>query len=266
MKKRKILCLWLLLAAMLAGLCGCGGKKATGYEVLAKLDSEEFTVAFRSGDPTCDIVTAAMQEMAAEGLFSRLSSQYLGDDYSRIEGKAGALGDLPEGWKNGRRLLVGVQDGVAPLCWLNDDGTFTGLIPDLVDALAQKTGWNVVYVAIKPENVGIELASGNVDCAWLPAAFGNSDDYSCSPVWMENSHLLVVLKGSGIGNIKKLKNCNVGLTDSTSEAALKSNTKIFDTLTIWTYNDIRSCFNALAAGTCDAVVIDSIVSSHYIMG
>ena len=117
---------------------------------------------------------------------------------------------------------------------------------------------------ISSDNVAVELASGNVDCAWLPASYSASSDYSLSPGWMENSHLLVVRKGSGLNKIRDLKNHNVGVTDGTSEKALKDNTKIFDTLTLWEYNDIKSCFTALASGICDAVVIDSIVSGHYL--
>jgi len=257
----------LLIIILILGLAGCGGSRTAGYEVIARLDSEEFAIAFRSGDVTCDIVSAALEEMAAEGLLSRLSLQYLGADYSTLEGNDGALTELGIEIPTGKRLLVGVTDGAAPLCYRDENtGNFVGLIPDMVKSLAEKTGWEIVYMEISSDNVAVELASGNVDCAWLPASYSTSSDYSLSPGWMENSHLLVVRKGSGLNKIRDLKNHNVGVTDGTSVKALKDNTKIFDTLTLWEYGDIKSCFTALASGICDAVVIDRIVSGHYVMG
>lgn len=255
----------LLILILCFTLFGCGGSRVAGYEVIARLDSEEFTIAFRDGDITCDIVSAALEEMAAEGLLSRLSLQYLGADYSSLEGNDGALVELGVEIPAGKRLLVGVTDGAAPLCSRDENtGNFVGLIPDMVKSLAEKTGWEIVYMEISSQNVAVELASGNVDCAWLPASYSASADYALSPGWMENSHLLVVRKGSGLNKIRDLKNHNVGITDATSEKALKDNTKIFDTLTLWEYGDIKSCFTALASGICDAVVIDSIVSGHYL--
>ncbi|MBQ2895874.1 MAG: transporter substrate-binding domain-containing protein [Oscillospiraceae bacterium] len=261
---RRAVCALLILILSLS-LWGCGGTRTAGYEVIARLDSEEFSIAFRNGDPTCDIVSAALEEMAAEGLLSRLSMQYLGADYSSLEGNDGALMELGVEIPADRRLLVGVMDGAAPLCSRDENtGSFVGLIPDMVSSLAEKTGWEIVYMPISSENVDVELASGNVDCAWLPAAHSASANYSLSPGWMENSHLLIVRKGSGLNKIRDLKNHNVGITDTTAENALKDNTKIFDSLTLWNYGNIKSCFTALAAGECDAVVIDSIVSSHYL--
>lgn len=255
----------LLILALLLGLAGCGGTRSAGYEVIARLDSEEFTVAFRSGDPICDIVSAALEEMAAEGLLSRLSMQYLGADYSTLEGSGSAMELLEVEIPAEKRLLVGVTAGAAPLCSREEStGRFVGLIPDMISSLAEKTGWEIVYMEINSDNVAVELASGNVDCAWLPASYSSSADYSLSPGWMENSHLLVVRKGSGLNKIRDLKNHNVGITDSTGRAALKNNTKIFDSLTLWEYGDIKSCFTALASGICDAVVVDSIVSAHYL--
>ena len=259
----------LLCIVMILSLCACGGnRKLSGYEIVAKLNDEQFTVAFRFGDPLCEIVSAALKEMASEGLVSRLSSQYLGADYSCVEPFAGAMSELPSRGielQEGRRFIVGVQDGAAPLCWQNDSGGFTGLIPDLINELQKKTGWDVVYTEIKVENVEIELASGNIDCAWVPAQMPQSEDLSLSPAWMNNSHLVVVRQGSGLNRLKDLKKRNVGITDQTGEEALKNNDpKVYDAVTIWQYADIRTCFNALAAGECDAIIIDNIVSINYI--
>ncbi len=259
----------LLCLALLFALSGCGGNRTlSGYEVVAKLNEEQFSLAFRNGDPLCDIVSAAMKEISAEGLLGRLSSQYLGADYSCMEAQSGALQELIDGGtelQSGRRFIVGVQGGAAPLCWKNDSGGYTGLIPDLISAVKEKTGWDVVYAEIKVEDVEIELASGNIDCAFLPAEIDQSEALSLSPAWMNNSHLLVVRQGSGLNRLKDLKKRNVAITDQTCEEALKfADEKVYAAVTVWSYPDIRTAFNALAAGECDAVVIDNIVSINYI--
>ncbi len=264
MNKRRALLSVILLLALCLTLAGCNSRITTGYEVIARLDREEFSVAFRQGDALCDIVSAAMQELAAEGLLSRLSSQYLGADYTCLEGRTGAVAATHLLIEEERRLLVGVQDGAAPLCSKDDSGNFIGLIPDMVAAAAARLGWEVHYIEIRSEDVAVELASGNVDCAWLPASYAETGDYSLSPGWMENAHLLVTRRGSGLTKVRQLKGKNIGLTDDTALRALKNGTKIYDSVTVWNYSDIRSCFTALAAGECDAIVIDSIVSAHYL--
>ena len=108
----------LLCMVMILSLCACGGnRKLSGYEIVAKLNDEQFTVAFRFGDPLCEIVSAALKEMASEGLVSRLSSQYLGADYSCVEPFAGALSELPSKEVLLARVVGSLQAPVAKLVY-----------------------------------------------------------------------------------------------------------------------------------------------------
>lgn len=268
-KLRRVLALTLALILCMSMLtaCGSGKKKKSGFRVLGELNQEEFHVAFRADDPLCDIVTAAMQELAAEGQLSRLCSQYLGVDHSCLEGKEFALTelratmDIPEG----RFLRIGVQDGVAPLSSSRDDGSFAGLIPDLAKLVAEKLGWSFEYMVINSENVAAELGSGNIDFAWMAASLsGNSGKYSLSPGWLKNTHELVVRNGSNISSKKSLKGKILGVTDSTSVDALKEDELSDKIGAVWYYDSLTDCFNALASGDCDALVIDSIVSRYYL--
>ncbi len=96
-------------------LCACGGSRPVTFKVIAELNQEEFRVAFRKDDPLCDIVTAAMRELAADGQLSRLSGQYLGADYTCMPALPEALRILEAEVVPGRKLRVGVQEGGAPL-------------------------------------------------------------------------------------------------------------------------------------------------------
>ena len=245
-------------------LCACGGSRPVTFKVIAELDQEEFRVAFRKDDPLCDIVTAVLKELAAEGQLSRLSGQYLGADYTCMPALPEALRILEAEVVPGRKLRVGVQEGVAPLSSSRDDGTFYGLIPDLAELVAQKLGWTFEYMVINSDNVAAELGSGNIDCAWMAASFAGSEDTcSLSPGWLRNSHELVVREGSGLNRKNSLKGKILGVTDATALAALKESGLEEKAGAVWFYTDLISCFNALAAGDCDALVIDSIVKGYY---
>ena len=263
-RSKRIVSLFLCLVFLLF-LCACGGgSRPVTFKVIAELNQEEFRVAFRKDDPLCDIVTAAMKELSAEGQLSRLSGQYLGADYTCMPALPEALRILEAEVAPGRKLRVGVQEGVAPLSSSRDDGTFYGLIPDLAELVAQKLGWTFEYMVINSDNVAAELGSGNIDCAWMAASFAESESTcSLSPGWLRNSHELVVRAGSGLNRKNSLKGKVLGITDATAMAALKESGLDEKAGAVWYYTDLISCFNALASGDCDALVIDSIVEGYY---
>ena len=268
MRHKRTIPAMILILALITTLFGCGrnnGPRPITFTVIGELNQEEFRVAFRKDDPLCEIVTAAMEELAAEGQITRLSTQYLGADYSCMPARDGALLSVSADTVPGRKLRIGVQDGVAPLSSSRADGSFSGLIPDMAELVAEKLGWTFEYMVINSESVAAELGSGNIDCAWMAASFaGSEDSCSLSPGWLRNSHQLVVRSESGIRRKNNLKGKVLGRTDATALAALKED-GLFEKITsVWYYDDLNACFNALAAGDCDAVVIDSIVSAYYV--
>lgn len=266
MKPAKRLCAFITCIALLAlSLSGCGGQQGVSFKVIAELNQEEFRVAFRKDDPLCEIVTAAMEELAAEGEISRLSSQYLGMDYSCMPEVEYALQNISVPLTSGRTLRIGVQDGVAPLSSSRDDGSFSGLIPDLAALVVTKLGWSFEYMVINSDNVAAELGSGNIDCAWMAASFSESaETVSLSPGWLRNSHQLVVLSDSGIRRKNALKGKILALTDPTAYTALKEDGLSEKVASVWYYETLSECFSALITGDCDALVIDSIVAPYYL--
>lgn len=255
-----------LLLAVIAvmSLCACNSNRVISYKVIGETDKEEFQLAFRQDDPLCEIITAAMKEITAEGQLSRLSAQYLGGDYTCFPDEANALAVIEAEVVPDRMLRIGVQDGIAPLCSSREDGTFTGLIPDIANLVASRLGWHFEFMAISSENIEAELGSGNIDCAWMAASYQNSKlKCSFSPGWITNTHEIIVRSNSGINRKKALKGKILGVTDATSVDALKADGLDAIAGAVWYYDDLSTCFNALAAGDCDAVVMDSIVSNYY---
>lgn len=263
-KMRRLLAFVLCAALSVLLLAGCGSRNAIRFKMIAELNHEEFCVAFRKDDPLCTIFTAALQELAADGQISRLSAQYLGTDYSCMEAVPNALQLLETPPEAGRKLRIGVQDGIAPISSSRDDGSFGGLIPDLAQLVAEKLGWSFEYMVINSDNVAAELGSGNIDCAWMAASFSDSSStVSLSPGWLRNTHELVVRADSRYSRKNSLKGKVIGITDATALDALKDSGMDDKIGSVWYYDDLSTCFTALAAGDCDAVVIDSIVSGYY---
>lgn len=265
MKKIRLFFLLLLILSLLLALSACGSRREGNYRIIAELDQEEFCVAFRLDDPLCDIITAAMKEVAASGTLSRLCSQYLNLDYSCLDGDADALARLGYVPEMSRTIRVGVQDGIAPLCSSRDDGSYAGLIPDFAELVFNLLGWEIIYMPITSDNVAAELGSGNIDCAWMASSFASSrSSCSLSPGWLKNSHVLIVRSSSKFTRKKSLYGKVLGVTDSTAASALKADGLSEKISSLWYYTNVRSCFNALAAGDCDGMVIDSVISEYYL--
>ena len=105
-KLRRFLALVLCAALCFLLMAGCGSRNAIRFKMIAELNQEEFCIAFRKDDPLCDIFTAALKELSADGQISRLSAQYLGTDYSCMEALPGALLLLETQPEPGRKLRV----------------------------------------------------------------------------------------------------------------------------------------------------------------
>ena len=141
----------------------------------------------------------------------------------------------------------------------------TGIILVLTGSLL-----GVLYVVwhlwrITPGGWVAKLVVAGLFLLWMAASFAESTkSCSLSPGWLRNSHQLVVRADSGINRKNALKGKTVGITDATSMAALKNAELDKKISSVWYYDDLSDCFSALAAGDCDAVVIDSIVAGYYI--
>ena len=253
-KLRRFLALVLCAALCFLLMTGCGSRNAIRFKMIAELNQEEFCIAFRKDDPLCDIFTAALKELSADGQISRLSAQYLGTDYSCMEALPGALLLLETQPEPGRKLRIGVQDGIAPISSSRDDGSFGGLIPDLAQLVAEKLGWTFEYMVINSDNVAAELGSGNIDCAWMAASFsGSAGSVSLSPGWLRNTHELVVRSDSRYTRKNSLKGKVIGITDAIALGALEESAMDAKIGSVWYYDDLSACFAALAAQSADFV-------------
>ena len=158
--RKKLICLLLLLALCLS-LAGCGGV-SYGVNPVITLVSQEYSMAFRNGDSLYYYVTAALEELSAEGAITELSRKWLGSNMVSFPKKAGALSAYqpPEP----RIFIIGVDENSFPFAY-GDNGNYWGFDVELATKLCQKLGWTLQVHVVEKENVRIELYSGNITAA-----------------------------------------------------------------------------------------------------
>ena len=265
MKRLKNLISLLLLFSMLLVLCACGNNGVSaGYRIIsASIGSGELCVAFRDGDALGDAVTAALKKLAADGALSSISLKWTAQDLVTLEGDVNALEHLNYDSSQRTELIVGLDMSRAPLSF-KSGGRYEGFDIDAASAVCDLFGWELKLQPIDAENVSVELASGNIDCAF--GSFGESvSGYVLSPAYMEFEYVLAVPTSSRIKRLSQLKGKTIcAISDQPLLAALDADTRLSEKLdSVQTLPSAESCLNSISNGFADAAVIDSISAIYY---
>ena len=111
----------------------------------------------------------------------------------------------------------------------------------------------------------VELASGNIDCAWGGMSFApGSESFSVIPSYMSNEQALLVRADSGIKRTGKLKGKTLYMPDRDAAAKALERTRTWRR--IWAS---KACPRTpglsqyLDKGTCDAILIDSVAARYF---
>ena len=236
--RKKLICLLLLLALCLS-LAGCGGV-SYGVNPVITLVSQEYSMAFRNGDSLYYYVTAALEELSAEGAITELSRKWLGSNMVSFPKKAGALSAYqpPEP----RIFIIGVDENSFPFAY-GDNGNYWGFDVELATKLCQKLGWTLQVHVVEKENVRIELYSGNIDCAWgglaLPQEEIENGSYTIYGPYVQNDIVIASralsgeapagLRNMGSKLISWLIRTTTGTTTSTHSASFQLSRNIITT-------------------------------------
>ena len=173
---KKILCM-LLILALCAALCGCGGS-AREVVTVTTLVEQDYSLAFRTGDPTAYYVAAAIEVLNAQGLVDELSVKWFGSRLVNFGSNASALENL--GPVEPRSFIIGVDINSFPMAYITG-GQYWGFDIELATAVCELLHWDLKIQPIEKENVYIELSSGNIDCAWGGIAL-NPEDISAGRI------------------------------------------------------------------------------------
>ena len=158
---KRFLCILLMLAICL-GVSACGGG-ARDVQTVTTLVEQEYSLAFRTGDPTAYYVAAAIEVLNAQGLVDELSAKWFGSRMVNFGKNAEALQKLEPPQR--RDFIIGVDINSFPMAYMTG-GQYGGFDVELAMAVCEELGWDLKIQPIEKENVYIELSSGNIDCAW----------------------------------------------------------------------------------------------------
>ena len=256
---KRILCA-AVCVLLLAALAGCGGDSE--FRVIDTYsDVGSFVVAFREGDRLGEYVTAAMKELAAAGTLRTASYRWFGDNLVCIRGENGAMEGL---WDEsaGRSVTVGIDITNMPMSY--EDGTgYRGFDVDLAGYICEYLGWDMTFYPIDMNDVGVELASGNIDMAMGIPENDMTAGYSYSPTYLESRYVLVAQVSGRVRDRSALKGKCLGVSIADVDM-LKTDEKFVASLGSITYQtNTDGLFQALLSGEVDGILVSSVVAAYY---
>jgi len=264
---KKILCLLLALCLSLSlAACGRSGGSAYGVRTLVTLVEQEYSLAFRTNDPTEDFVTAALEVLSAEGKVDELSVKWFGTRLISFNRNAKALEEVEE--ENfPREFIIGADINSFPMAYIAND-TFWGYDIELAMAVCDLLGWDLKIQAIEKENVYVELSSGNIDCAWGGIALNGLKDAGSFVEYgpyVNNDIVIATRNGNMLFNRLMLRGKSMAMC-STPEALDALNTQPSLSRSLGQITRLAGgtteCFQYLYSGKCDAILTDTTAIAY----
>ena len=265
---KKIIAIALALTLLL-GCTACGRSvgRSGGVRPVTTLVQQDYSLAFRVGDPTRDYIDAALKVLTAEGRVDELATKWFGERIISFERDPSAMDELEI--PGPRDLIIGVDVNSFPMAYLAN-GEFWGFDVELAMAVADRLGWNLKIQTIEKEDVYIELSSGNIDCAWGGIALNDKEVadglYSEYGPYVHNDIVIAARGGSFIYNKMMLAGKSMAMcTTAEALAALDSEPHLGRRLGQITRlaGGTTECFSYLFSGKCDVVLTDTMAIYYF---
>ncbi len=259
--KKRILCLF-LCAVLLLPLAACGGRQG-GYRIVDTYSGEgNFCIAFRKGDALCELLTAALQVLAANGTLDGAAVAWFGEDIAPLRGDIEALAAY--GPVEPRTLIVGVNPNSMPLSYAEGD-SYAGFDVDLANYLCGLLGWSMILRPITADDLDVQLQSGNIDCAMgVTEQQMDSSSFSYSPIYLKGKYVLVTSLSVSIRSKAGLRGKVLGVVYGDLDV-LNSDERFVSRLDRIIYQTgTQGLFAALDAGEVDGILVSEAAASYYL--
>ena len=262
---KKAICILLVLSLCLS--CAACGGRGYGVKVVQTLVEQDYSMAFRTGDPNAMYVVAAIEVLNFQGRVDELSVKWFGDRIVSFGDSADALDRT--GMPEPRDFIIGVDINSFPMAYIAN-GDYWGFDVELALDVCALLGWELKIQPIEKENVYIELSSGNIDCAWGGIALNESElekgMYMEYGPYIDNDIVIVARNGSMVWN-RLMLGGKIMAMPSTPEAMEALNTdealpRRLDQI-IRLAGGTVECFEYLYSGRCDTVLTDSTALLYY---
>ena len=284
MKKVLALVLALLMAALMFGLTGCGGKTSTDVTTAAPdapteaaklvildepFSSEQYGIGFKKGNTELrDAVQAGLYQIFAEGKVAELAEKYGIADMVCLDSANATTFDVEaatEEFKARKTFTVGFDAEYPPYGYMDDDGSYTGFDLELAEAVCAIYGWELVKQPIDWESKDTELDSGSIDVIWNGfTKTGREDQYTWTDAYVDNTIVIMTMSDSGIKSVDDLAGkIVVAQQGSSAQTALDDDTELVAKLGGYELvADYNTAVMNLKSGIVDAVAIDIGVAEY----
>ncbi len=244
---------------MLLALAGCGS--TGGLRIIDTYESDGgYVMAFRKDDRLCEVITAVMHELSANGTLRTASLTWFGDDRIAMHAEQGAMDEYRDSVET-RTLIVGVNTDNMPLSYV-ENGEYRGFDVDVANYVCGYLGWSMVVRPIGADDIGVQLASGNIDCAMGVPAAEKTTGYSYTPEYLSGQYVLVT-RLDGPRTRVGLHGKTLGVMTSDIDV-LKLKPKFVAALGSVIYQtSTASLFAALSSGEVDGILVSSPVAAYY---
>ena len=157
-------------------------------------------------------------------------------------------------------LVVGITD-FEPMDFKDEDGNWIGFDADMAAAFAEYLGVEVEFVEIEWDNKVLELNAKSIDCVWNGMTLTDevTSSMACSNAYCNNAQV-VILPAELADQYQTAEDC----ADLVFAVEAGSAGEAEITALGYECTPVQSQASALmevAAGTCDAAVIDSLMAA-----
>ncbi len=161
------------------------------------------------------------------------------------------------------KLVVGITD-FAPMDYQDKDGKWIGFDADMAKAFAEYLGVEVEFVEINWDNKIMELDGKNIDCVWNGMTLTDEvkAGMDCSKPYCNNAQVIVVPadKAEQYKTAADCKDLKFAVEAGSAGKDQAEANKFQYTEVV----DQATALSEVAAGTCDAAIIDSLMAGAMI--
>ena len=157
-------------------------------------------------------------------------------------------------------LVVGITD-FAPMDYKDEDGNWIGFDADMAAAFAEYLGVEVEFVEIEWDNKVLELNSKSIDCVWNGMTLTDEvmAAMTCSNAYCNNAQVVIV-PADQADKYQTAEDCAelVFAVEAGSAGEAEITALGYECTPVQSQ---ASALMEVAAGTCDAAVIDSLMAA-----
>lgn len=157
------------------------------------------------------------------------------------------------------KLVVGITD-FAPMDYQDENGEWIGFDADMAKAFAKYLGVEVEFVEINWDNKIMELDGKNIDCVWNGMTLTDEvkAGMDCSKPYCNNAQVIIV-PADKADQYKTAADCK-DLIFAVEAGSAGKDQAVANGFEYTEVVDQATALSEVAAGTCDAAIIDSLMA------